>query len=108
VWWEAAPTSNAFWRYCYANAGGTAICTASTVDIVPNGFVSVGIRITSLGASASTVTFTINGNAHTVSGVTVNTTNGVNPAFSGYAESATTVYYFLDYFQLHGVTSTRR
>jgi hypothetical protein len=108
VWWEAAPTSSGFWRYCYANAVGTAVCAASTVDIAPNTYVSVGIRITALGASASTATFTINGNVHTVSGVTINTTNGVFPSFAAYAESATSVAFYVDYFQLRGVTSTRR
>jgi len=56
----------------------------------------------------SALTFVINGTASTVSGVTVNTTNAVNPSMTLYTQNTTPHNAEIDYFQFQGVASAAR
>jgi len=107
VWWEADPSANANWRFCYGD-GATATCTPTAVAIAANVWVTLEIRVTATGAGASAATFIINGTAFTVSGVTIDTTGRVSPALSCYATTAAAQNCYWDYFQLTGTTTAIR
>jgi len=107
VYWEADPTANANWRYCYNNTS-TPTCVSSGVAIAANTWVRLGITINALGSGTSSVTFTINGTATTVSSVTVNTTNLVNPAITIFAQANASYYVDVDYYQFYGYASSAR
>jgi hypothetical protein len=108
VWWEADPTANANWRYCYVNATPATVCATSGTAVAANTFARLEIHITALGTGTSTVVFTINGTASTVSGVTVNTTNLVWPAMTCYSQPTTEQDCDIDYYQVSGTASGLR
>ena len=109
VWWEYDPAASLNWRYCYTNATPTATCAATAVAPTANNFNTLEIRIVSLGVTASTVDYFLNGTKSTVTGITVNTTNRVAPAMTCFATvSATARDCFLDYFQFVGGSGARR
>ena len=107
VWWEAASTVNANWQYCYGN-GAAATCASSGVAIAASTMYSLDIRVNSVGAGTSSVTFVINGTAFTVNNVTVDSTNRVNPAISCYNTNNLAHECYVDYYQFTGVASARR
>jgi hypothetical protein len=107
VWWEANPAANANWRYCYGD-GATATCAVSTIAITANAWATLEARVTATGAGTSAATFVINNTPFTVSGVTIDTTNPVSPAYSCYTTAGSAQDCFWDYFQLTGTTSARR
>lgn len=107
VWWEANPAVNANWRYCYGD-GATATCTATTVPIAANTWVTLEIRVTATGANTSAATFVINNTAASVSAVTIDTTNRVSPALTCYGTSGAAQDCNWDYFHFTGTTSSTR
>lgn len=108
VWWEADPSANANWRYCFGN-GTTATCANSNVAIAANTWVRLEIRVLTTGTGTSSASFIINGGgAATVSSVTIDTTTRLSPAYSCYATTAAAQDCYWDYFQLHGTTSASR
>jgi hypothetical protein len=109
VWWEANPTSNANWQYCYYD-GTIATCAASTVAIAANTFARLEIQITATGAGTSAATFRVNGNSYSVSSATINTATLVRPNImcsTGTGTIASTACY-LDYYQMRGDASAAR
>ncbi len=107
VYWEADPTASGNWRYCYNNTS-TPTCASSGVAIAANSWVRLGITVNALGSGTSSVTFTINGTATTVSNVTINTTNLVNPAITIFSQANTSYYVDVDYYQFYGFASAAR
>jgi len=107
VYWEADPTANGNWRYCYNNTS-TPTCASSGVAISANSWVRLGITINALGSGTSSVTFTINGTATNVDNVTINTTNLVNPAITLFSQANTSYYADVDYYQFYGFASAAR
>lgn len=109
VWWEAAPSVNAKWQYCYGN-GTTATCAAasSNANIAATQWYRLEIRVTATGTNTSSVEFFQDGIKYTVSGVTVDTTNRVNPAISCFNSTAASRDCDIDYFQFRGVASAAR
>ncbi len=112
VWWEADPTVNANWRYCYVNATPATICASSGVGITASVFARLEIHVTALGSGTSNVVFTINSNGNsatnTISGVTVNTTNLVYPAMTCYAQGTSEQDCDVDYYQASGTATALR
>lgn len=107
VWWEADPTVNANWQYCYGN-GSAAVCAASGVAIAANTYARLEIRVNATGASTSSATFLINGNSSTVSSVTIATASAVSPNIVCYAQDATQQPCYVDYYQIRGVATAAR
>ena len=108
VWWEADATTNALWRYCFGTGAVATCANATGFTIAANTLYSLDIQVTATGAGTSAATFTINGTAFTVSGVTIDTTNRVNPAISCYNSTNAARECFADYYQFSGVAATRR
>jgi hypothetical protein len=69
---------------------------------------SLDILVTATGAGTSAATFTINGTAFNVSGVTISTAARVNPAISCFNSVAAVRECYVDYFQFSGVAAARR
>lgn len=107
VWWEADPSADNHWRYCYGD-GATATCTASGILLTADSWVRLEIRVTATGTGTSAVTFLINGAAANVSGVTIDTTSRVSPAISCYTTNSTAKSCYWDYYQVRGATSSAR
>jgi hypothetical protein len=107
VWWEADATTNANWNYCYGT-GAVATCASSGVAITASTMYSLDILVTATGAGTSAATFTINGTAFNVSGVTISTAARVNPAISCFNSVAAVRECYVDYFQFSGVAAARR
>lgn len=107
VWWEADPTTNANWRYCFGT-GVAATCASSGVAVAASTLYSLDIQITATGAGTSSAVFEINGTAFTVSAVTIDTATRVNPAVACYNNVAAARECFIDYFRATGVASARR
>lgn len=107
VWWEANPSTDVDWQYCYGD-GATATCTPSAVLVTANSWVRLEIRITATGAGTSAVTFVINGAQINVSGVTIDTTNRVAPALSCLATAGAARNCYWDYYQIRGPSSAAR
>ncbi|MET0779382.1 MAG: carbohydrate binding domain-containing protein [Candidatus Saccharimonadales bacterium] len=110
VWWEADPTVNSRWQFCFGN-GTTATCSTNgntTPTIAITQWYRLEIRVTATGAAASAADFFIDGAKFSVSGVTIDSTNRVNPAISCFNSAASDRYCTLDYFQLRGTSSGAR
>lgn len=107
VWWEANPAVDARWRHCVGN-GTTAACTPSNTTITANSWVRLELRVKATGNGTSSYESFINGNLITTSGVTVDTTNRVAPAFSCYTTASTAQNCYWDYYQFKGTTATGR
>jgi hypothetical protein len=107
VWWEADPSQNANWVYCYGT-GSAATCAASTVAIAATTFARLEIRITSTGSGTSAATFLVNGTSYTVSNVTIGTATLVAPTFQCHSITAGTRDCYIDYYRLQGTTSAPR
>jgi hypothetical protein len=110
VWWEAAPTVNAKWQYCYGN-GTTATCApaSSNANIAATQWYRLEIRVTSVAAGASSAEFLLDGTKYTVSGaITIDSTNLVNPAFACFTSTASARNCQIDYYQFRGVASAAR
>ncbi len=107
VWWEADSTTNANWRYCFGT-GAVATCAASSVAVAASTLYNIDIRITATGAGVSSATFEINGNAYTVTNVTIGTATRVNPAISCFNSTASARECFVDYYRASGTASARR
>jgi hypothetical protein len=109
LWWEANLASSANWRYCYGN-GTAVVCANSTVAVAANTFSRFEIRVNALGAGTSSADFFVNGTKFSVSAVTIDNTNRVNPAFSclktSVAVSSETCS--IDYYQVRGFASAAR
>lgn len=107
VWWEANPSANVNWQYCYGD-GTTATCASSGVAITANSWVRLAITTGKLGTGTSAATFTINGNPFSVGSVTIDSTNRISPAFTCYTTTGSAQNFYWDYFQLMGLTSAVR
>lgn len=107
VWWEADPSANANWRYCFGT-GAAATCAASSVAIAASSWVTLEIRVTATGAGTSAVTFVVNSTPFTVSAVTLDTAGRVSPALTCYGTSGAAQTCSVDYFQFTGTTSAAR
>ncbi len=107
VWWEADPTLNANWRYCYAN-GSAATCAASGTAIAANTFARLEIRVTAVGSGTSAADFFVNGTKFSVSSATINTATRVFPSFTCYTQVASAQNCFMDYYQIRTTAGTAR
>jgi hypothetical protein len=116
VWLEAdSSTNGGNWAYCYGN-GTTPTCAQATTG---NGFssnhpvntstwVRTEIRVTATGTNSSTIVFCLDGDCKTLSGVTVDTTNRVNPSIACFNSTTAARNCYVDYYQLRGVSSAAR
>jgi hypothetical protein len=107
VWWEADSSTNANWQYCYGT-GAAATCASSGVAIVASTVYSLDVQVVSTGAGTSSAIFTINGTSFTVTNVTIDSTNRVNPAISCFNSIAAARECYVDYYQFSGTSSARR
>jgi hypothetical protein len=103
VWWEADPTANANWRYCYAT-GAAATCAASATAIAANTFARLEIRV----ISSTAIDFIINGVKTSLTGISPNFATRVNPTFTCYTQVASAQNCFMDYYQIRSVASAAR
>lgn len=108
VWWEADPSVNANWRYCYGD-GTTAHCAATTTAIAANTWVRLEIRVTATGTATSAASYYIGGvSVASLTNITIDTTNRVSPEYTCYSESGSAQSCYWDYFQFLGTTSAAR
>jgi hypothetical protein len=101
VWWEANSAADSHWRYCVGD-GASATCTASTVLIAANTWVTLEIRVAATGAGTSAAYFVINGSSSAVTAATIDSTGQVSPALSCYSASGSAENCYWDYFQFTG------
>lgn len=111
VWWEANPTLNANWQYCYGN-GTTAVCapSATTIASTVSTMTRFEAKINTVGTGTSSADFFINGVKSSVSAVTINTAIAVRPNFmcsTGATATASTTCN-IDYFQIRDDSSAAR
>lgn len=107
VWWEADASADPRWRYCSGD-GAAVVCTASTVTITADTWARLELRILATGAGVSSFEAGINGTFLTKTGVSIDTTNRVSPAYSCYTTVAAAQNCYWDYYQLKGTTSVAR
>lgn len=107
VWWEANPAVSSEWQYCYGN-GTTATCAPSLVDLTANTWARLEIRVHDANPGSGNVEFLVNGNSTIVSGLTLDTTTRISPAYTCYTTTGTAQNCYWDYFQLRGTTSAVR
>jgi hypothetical protein len=110
VWWEAANSVNARWQFCYGD-GATATCstaTNTTPTIAATTWYRLEIRITATGSGTSAAEFFIDGVRYAVSGVTIDTTNRVNPAIACWSSTTASRFCSIDYYQFSGISTAAR
>lgn len=107
VWWEADPAIDPHWRYCSGD-GTLVTCTISSVTITADTWVRLELRVLTTGVGISSFDAAINGIFSTKTGVTIDTTNRVSPAYSCHTTTATAQNCYWDYYQFKGTTSVAR
>lgn len=107
VWWEADTAASTQWRYCSGD-GTTPTCTDSSVAVTPDTWVRLELRILTTGTNTSSFQALINGTLTSRSGITIDTTNRVAPAYSCFTTNGTAQSCYWDYYQFKGTTSSGR
>ena len=110
VWWEADPSANGRWQFCYGS-NGTAVCSNAnntTPNIASGQWYRLEIRIINTAGGTSHIDYYIDGQKFSVTGATLTTGTLVRPAMACWNSAAAQRLCNIDYYQFSGTASTAR